>query len=588
VNPLDYLRALKRRWVVIASAVAVAVAAGFATSSSGPAPTYQAADSYDATAVILNTGEISVPGIDSLNTVASLATVGDVPRRVAQELQSNVPPEVLAAKVEALAEAETTLLKITAKSQDPLEAKKLANAFANELIAWLRETKLQTEQKLSEDLSDEISTLNTQIDELSERIESLPEDSSERIKAEADQAALQTVYSLQSQSLAQVALSKTQPIGLQIIQKAEPVAAEQGLTLQAPTSRGSRLILAVILGLLCGIGLALALERFDTKLQGRRMAEEHFRYPVLAEIPSLSRVDRFKIAVASAPGTQQAEAFRLLAAGVRTPMRSLHPIEPVRDELRARPVPPPPPRETEGKRGLSPADAYRVLKGDSQLPIRSRPAHNGGNGSAKPPQTILITSPGPSEGKSTIAANLAAAIAEAGKKVIVLSCDFRRPTIHSLLGVSLDNGLSDALASTTGRGVLNGRIRASKIEDVSIVPSGSPTEHPVELLSSPGMHQALQEAREAADIVVLDCAPVLASGDATLLLPEVDAVLVVARATKTTADIAERTSELLDRLGAPVVGVALNDVQDIPMPRSYYPGVMRKGFPRLARHSKVT
>jgi capsular exopolysaccharide synthesis family protein len=589
VNPIEYLRALKRRWVVIAAAVAVALAAGFATSSSGPPPKYEAADSYEATAVILNTGEVGVPGIENLSTVAALTTVGDVPQRVAEELNSNEPPLVLASKVEALAEEDSALLNIKATSPNPNEAKRLSNTFARQLIEFLHDTKIKTERSVVDSLTEQQAEINKRIDELTAQIESLPDGSVEAAKAEAELAAFQQQYAVNAQALGSITQSQLTPIGLQIIQDGEPTAADQGLTLQAPTSRGSRLILAVVLGLLCGVALALALERFDTKLQGRRMAEEHFRYPVLTEIPAMSRVDRYKIAVSSAPGSRQAEAFRLLAAGVRTPMRGLRPLEPVRDELRAKPGPPPPPPDGDNKRGLSPADAYRVLNGDNHLSaIRSRPAHPGGNGSGKPPRTILVTSPGPSEGKSTVTANLAAAMAEAGKKVIVLSCDFRRPSVHSLMGVSLDNGLSDALASPNGKAVLNGRVRASKVEDVSIVPSGSPTDRPVELLSSPAMHQAIQEARESADIVLLDSTPVLAAGDATLLLPEVDAVLVVARATKTTADIAERTAELLDRLGAPIVGVALNDVQDVGMPRNYYPNVMRKGFPRLARHSKVT
>jgi capsular exopolysaccharide synthesis family protein len=591
MNPIEYLRALKRRWVVIMATVAVALSVGFATSSSGPSPKYEAADSYEATAVILNTGEISVPGVSSMSTVAALTTVGDVPKRVADRLRTNEAPVSLARKVEAVAEEDTTLLNITGTSTDPVEAKRLANTFAEELIAYLHETKVRTEEKVSDRLADQLAQIDQQIDELSAQIEALPEESAESAKALAEQAALQQIYSVHSSTLQQIALSQTQPIGLQKIQDAEPVPAEQGLTLQAPTSRGSRLVLAALLGLLCGVGLALVLERYDTKLQGRRLAEQHFRHPVLVEVPSLTRIDRVQIAVSSAPGSPHAEAFRLLAAGIRRPMQAPRPRERHRDELRAKPATPADARGGEQSRGLSPADAYRVLSWDDQRPpIKARPTEWGahGNGFTRPPRTILVTSPGPGEGKSTVAANLAAALAEAGQKVIVLSCDFRHPTIHDLLGVAADNGLSDALGASNGKAVLDGRLRPSKIEDVSIVPSGSPTDRPVELLSSPTMRHAIQEARETADVVILDSTPVLSSGDATLLLPEVDAVLIVARATKTTADIAERTSELLERLGAPVVGIALNDVQDFSMPRNHYPSGVRKGFPRIARHSKVT
>ena len=167
-----------------------------------------------------------------------------------------------------------------------------------------------------------------------------------------------------------------------------------------------------------------------------------------------------------------------------------------------------------------------------------------------------------------MAANLAVTFAELGKKVLILSCDFHRPRVHQLFGVPNDYGLSEALR-TNGSKALDGRTRFTAVKEISLVPSGSRPPRPAELLSSPRMQQILEEAKEQADLVLLDTSPILTAGDTTFLFPEVDAVIMVTRAGKTSSQIAERSSELLKRLGAPVVGVVLNGSRESPMPRKY-------------------
>jgi capsular exopolysaccharide synthesis family protein len=186
------------------------------------------------------------------------------------------------------------------------------------------------------------------------------------------------------------------------------------------------------------------------------------------------------------------------------------------------------------------------------------------------PRTILVTSAGPGEGKTLVVANLAATYAELGKRVLVLSCDFRRPKIHRLFGVPNDHGLSEALEASNGQPVLRGHVRSTPLTNVRVVPSGAIPESAGELLTSRNMREALVEARKEADIVLLDTPPVLATSDASHLFPDVDTVLVVARAGKTTAEVAERSSELLRRMRAPVVGVALNGSTEEMVPRGYY------------------
>ena len=129
-------------------------------------------------------------------------------------------------------------------------------------------------------------------------------------------------------------------------------------------------------------------------------------------------------------------------------------------------------------------------------------------------------------------------------------------------------GLTEALASQN-RQVLNGRVVETAVENVSIVTTGK-GDAKASLLGSDHMRRVLDESRLLADVVIMDTAPILVSSEVAPMIPEVDAVLVVAEAGKTSGNLAESTSELLKRLGAPVVGVALNRAAEISIPKGYH------------------
>jgi capsular exopolysaccharide synthesis family protein len=226
-------------------------------------------------------------------------------------------------------------------------------------------------------------------------------------------------------------------------------------------------------------------------------------------------------------------------------------------------------------------------------------AEQTGNGASKPPKTVLVVSAGPGDGKTTVAANLAAAFANRGRRCLVLSCDFRRPKIHRLLGCANERGLSQALRDDNQQSVLRSYVEsAADVDGVWLVPCGPPPADPGELLSSPRMRAAIEEAKRVVDVVVIDTAPLLTTSDAADLLPMSDAVVVVARAGRTTTEIAERTMELATRLGARVSGIVLNAVTEMSVPRRYYyyryyrrprderpAKTPRRGKPQLVGHS---
>jgi capsular exopolysaccharide synthesis family protein len=508
---VDFLRAARRRWIVVAATVAVAVSVGLLSTTvveTGP-PVRQ----YQATSVMLNAGSSSAfaaPGFANLRTIAALATVGEVPKRVAEEIEFEGDPLSLAQQVRSNGNVDTGILRISATSTDPREARQLADTFALELVGFLEDSTARNAADERRRLQEDITELKQEVAALNRRIGSTVSASEATLAAERDAANAELTLAYQQQQ--QLANTGNSAIQLQIIQNARPfLLPEQGL-LQV-RSWPSRLILAAILGLLAAGGIVFVLERFDTRIRNKDGAERAFELPVLAEVPVMTRrqARQTSLVVASKPKSVAADAYRILAAGVTR-----------------------------------------------------RPP--------KVPQVVMVTSAGPGEGKTTTTANLAAAYAEVGRKVLIVSCDLHRPQIHRLLGVPNTKGLSDLLSEADGGGhlLLDGHVWRTPIDNVRVIPSGPVPANPAELLSSDRMHRVIREARDSADVVLLDTAPVLAVSDATSLFPDTDAVVVSAWAGKTTDEAGRRTKELLEQLGAQAVGVALVAVADAALPRGYY------------------
>jgi capsular exopolysaccharide synthesis family protein len=541
VDPIEYIRAVRRRWAIVVSAVAIAIALAWVTTSVAQVGTTEPPASYEATTLLLNTGSTGVDGVTNLNTLAAITPIPDISKRVAQRIHyAQGDPASLGNMIVAAADTEAGLLKISATSGDPAFAKKLADTFASELLGFLRDRIQATNSAEVEALTSEIGRLKGQIEKLDAQIDRTGSSTQLELITAQRNAKIQT-YGLLTNQLQQIAASGNTSVGLLILQEAVPVQLAARSTFQPPRSRNSRLLLAAVVGLLGGVALALVLERFDTRIRTKKAAEKSFGLPVLAEIPFIPRRKRRRIStllpwrkagedvpVILPYFPRVSDSFRLLGAGIS--------------------------RTAPGGRAVS-GGPWSGLQGNRN-----------GMGAA-----ILITSPGPSEGKTTVVANLAMTFAQVGKKVLVMSCDLRRPHIHELFGVDNTTGLVEALQSPDSQApVLDGCVKQTPIRDVRLVPSGAHPRNTAALLSSERMRAAVHEARQLADIVLIDTAPLLASAEVTHLFPLVDAVVVVARAKRTTAEVAERASELLKRLDAPVVGVALNGAMEVPVPSSYY------------------
>jgi non-specific protein-tyrosine kinase len=192
------------------------------------------------------------------------------------------------------------------------------------------------------------------------------------------------------------------------------------------------------------------------------------------------------------------------------------------------------------------AEAYRSLAANLHFAYADRPL-----------QTIGVTSPAASEGKSTTVANLAVALAEGGQRVIVIDADLRRPGLHTLFGVDRQVGLATLLMGPEAQLPLQDTVAAG----VRLLPSGPSPANPLEALASLKFEHILSQARAQADIVLVDTAPAGALADAAVLAPRLDGMLLVISAGHTKRDLARRAREQLERVNANILGVVLTDVR---------------------------
>ncbi len=174
-------------------------------------------------------------------------------------------------------------------------------------------------------------------------------------------------------------------------------------------------------------------------------------------------------------------------------------------------------------------------------------------------QVVQMTSPRMGDGKSTIAANLAVAIAQAGKRVVLIDADLRRPRLHRLFP-TLDRGRG-LTALIRGAATLADIVQVVPVPGLAVVPAGDRVDNPAELLNAAAFPQAIQELRARFDFVLIDTPPVLAVSDTSVVAPHVDGVLLIVRVSKNNRGPAESARDALAALGVTVLGVVVNDAE---------------------------
>ena len=281
-------------------------------------------------------------------------------------------------------------------------------------------------------------------------------------------------------------------------------------------------LIAAVLGLILGLGIAFVLEVLDNTVRTHEQIEKDFELPFLGIVPTMGVVARTDLV---GRGPVKGEAY--------------NPDTFVRDSPRS-----------------SMAEALRSIR--TNLAFMSVET---------PLQLFLVTSAAPLEGKSTIAISLATTMAQAGKSVLLVDNDMRKPRLHKTLDLDTTHGLTSILSGACS---LDDALQDSGIPGVQALACGPIPMNPTELMMSAGYDALLGTLRERFDVIVLDAPPVTPVTDSVLLSQKVDGVLVVVRAGKTTKATLRTTRDQLDAVAAPIAGVVLNDVDVTSRRKGYY------------------
>lgn len=190
-------------------------------------------------------------------------------------------------------------------------------------------------------------------------------------------------------------------------------------------------------------------------------------------------------------------------------------------------------------------------------------------------KTIVITSPAPGDGKSTLVSNLGIAMAQAGQRTIIIDADFRKPMQHNIFRVNEERGLSHVFA---GQIALNEAIRKGPVEGLDVLICGQEVQNPSEILNSDAFFEALTQLRKQYDRIIIDSPPVGAVADGQILGAICDVVLLVIKAEKSTKRLSLQAKTSLANVGANLLGIVVNDVPRRSGRYGYYSGYKYKGY----------
>ena len=203
------------------------------------------------------------------------------------------------------------------------------------------------------------------------------------------------------------------------------------------------------------------------------------------------------------------------------------------------------------------AEQYRTIRTNIQF----------ASSADKQIKTIVVTSSGPAEGKSTTSANLAVVFAKSGQRVLLVDADMRKPTVYKTFNLNNASGLSTVLSTSTS--VLEAA-KKTVIDNLSVLTSGPKPPNPSELLGSARMNQVMEEAKNLYDVVIFDMPPVVAVTDAQIMASKADGTILVVRENVARKESLTKARDLLNMVQARIIGVVYNGAEHSKDSGYYY------------------
>jgi capsular exopolysaccharide synthesis family protein len=490
---LEYLDVLRRRKYLVIAIVVVFIAASLGVDALRT-KTYGATASMQLVSQNVAQGggtvELSTTDIATDIELVSSAAVQEIVTTALHQPAPNVAVSEVGL---------TAVVNVSVSSANPDFAVRAANEYVAAYIKYTTDRFAQATKQEETALQSQQTTLNSEINAIEQQIANSKPSSSSNSGLNTE---LQ-VYAAQLEEV-NTSLSQLQLDQAQVSSGGLTVSPASTASLTVSPKKKTDALLAALLGILIGIGLALLLEFLDDRIRTKdQLHVVSGRLPLLGEIPEF---DNWKghadtaIIAAERPKSAAAEAYRSL----RT--------------------------------------AIQFIGFDTERT-----------------NVIQITSPLESEGKTTTVIDLAVTMASSGARVVVVSCDLRRPGLHHYFKVPNFFGVSSVLAGVeTVESVI---VRSENFPSLSCLPSGPVPPNPSELLGSLRLAELFEELRATNDVILVDSPPVLPVTDAIVIAQVVDVVVLVARAGQTHARSVTRALELLSNVDAPVKGVILNAVE---------------------------
>lgn len=494
--------ARRRGWIVILIMLVFGVTAFVVSSRQEPM--------YSATATLQvvpgqTGGSNEFSAVQASRSIAEtyrlLIETGPVLDRVVEELNLPYGSVELEEIVSTSIIGETELIEVSAVSDDPEEAALIATTLVEQF-------QLHTQEQIDETIATARESLDTQIEDLEERRAEITTqiDDLESV-ADADDPAVQRQLDFLTEELSRIeqSLADIQIPALSInsgivTNSAQVDVADPALVPTEPFEPRPvfTMLLGLFVGLLVGVGLVALIEFLDNTVKPEQNVQALVGAPVLATISQIAKLQ---------PGGAQVYSM--------------------------------------SQPKSSAAEAMRMLRTNLDFASASGEI-----------ETLVVTSPGPGEGKSTVTANLGVVMAQAGFKTVVIDADLRKPTQNRIFGVQNDRGLTTLLTHPEQSWQECGKKVA--LPGLLLISSGPVPPNPSDLVSSDRFKQLLGKIQEDADLILIDSPPILSASDSLAVAAHTDGMLLVCQSHKTRIDALGHAAHAVRQGGIRLVGVVIN------------------------------